>query len=560
MSFVSPTRALIWREVHGTLWGKRSLVLLVVWLLCALLVPYALWPEGTMPPSEFSYRARLMIMTLCSVVLIGLALTVPAIAAASVTREREDELIDQLRLTLLTDGGLVRGKVFSSVTFGLLLLVGMFPLFAVVQFIFGLDNRQIAQLLTYLVVFSLTCAMCGVASSTLFRRTILAVAVVYGALAPILLFPAFAVYQYARVFGVAIPMAPQYVWPALRPLSVVTEIVTYGMAPSRFAVACAVPLALSMVLYAVAKRRIARVTEPARVLHEKPVDDQTVLHARRVHFPFYLIDPLRRKPVIADGQNAMVVREVRWGLFNRSTWMVRVFYGTFILFIFPMLGACMNSKSTDCIMVLCFEMAIIAFAAPVLVGSAWTKERELGNIDMIRMTLLRARDLYIGKTAGGLTALSPVIAAIFLTTLPAFIWHYRDYVALLTGCATIVICALIALVLCIHASIMSRRTTSSIATGVIACAMVFFGFSAISTFFVRFSFGYTPADYPFRARYLSPIIAYGANFSDLNNRSASFLFGELTRWAMCQAIFLAFALVITFISIHRLSRREMCDA
>lgn len=558
MSFVSPTRALIWREVRGTLWNRRSLTLLVVWLLCALLVPYAMWPEGMMPPSEFVLRARMMIMTLCSVVVVGLAFTVPAIAAASVTREREDELIDQLRLTLLTNGGLVRGKVLSSVAFGLLLLIGLFPLFAVVQFIFGLDNRQITQLLTYLVVFSLTCAMCGVASSTLFRRTILAVAVVYGVLTPILLFPAFAVFQYARIFGVAMP-TPQYVWPALRPLSVVTEIVAYGMSPSRFAVCCAVPLALSLLLYLLATRRIARVTEPARVKHEKPVDDQAVLHARRVHFPFYLIDPLRRKPVIADGQNAMTVREVRWGLFNRSTWMVRVFYGTFILFIFPMLGACMNSRASDCIRVLCFEMALIAFAAPVLVGSAWTKERELGNIDMIRMTLLRARDLYIGKTAGGLIALLPVIAAIFLTTLPAFIWHYRDYVALLTGCATILICALIALVLCVYASIMSRRTTSSIATGVIACAMVFFGFSAISTFFVRFAFGYTPVDYPFRARYLSPIVAYGANFADLNNRSADLLFGELTRWAMCQSLFLAFSLVVIFVSIYRLSRREMRD-
>ena len=121
MSFVSPTRALIWREVRGTLWNKRSLGVLVAWLLFALMVPYAMWPDDMMPPSEFAFRARMMILGLCAAVLVGLALTVPAIAAASVTREREDELLDQLRLTLLTNGGLVRGKVLSSVAFGLLL-------------------------------------------------------------------------------------------------------------------------------------------------------------------------------------------------------------------------------------------------------------------------------------------------------------------------------------------------------------------------------------------------------------------------------------------------------
>lgn len=45
MSFVSPTRALIWREVRGTLWSRRSFFVLLAWVLCAVFVPYALWPD-----------------------------------------------------------------------------------------------------------------------------------------------------------------------------------------------------------------------------------------------------------------------------------------------------------------------------------------------------------------------------------------------------------------------------------------------------------------------------------------------------------------------------------
>lgn len=122
-------------------------------------------------------------------------------------------------------------------------------------------------------------------------------------------------------------------------------------------------------MYAIAVKRVNRVSEPLHVASEKPIDNQAVLRARRSQFP-YLIDPLRRKAEISDKQNAMVVREIRWGLFSRGTWMVRIFYVTFIVFIFPMLGACMARESETRMSIICMQMVMVTLAAPVLVGSA----------------------------------------------------------------------------------------------------------------------------------------------------------------------------------------------
>jgi hypothetical protein len=566
MNFTSPTRALVWREVRASLWRWRTFAIVVMWLACAFLVPYTLWPEGMMPPMQFASQARQMIMALCSVVLVGIGLTVPATAAVSISSERDEELLDQLRLTLITNGGLVRGKAVASLLFSVLLLVSLFPVFSVVQFIFGLDNRQIAQLLAYLLVFSLMCAMCGIASSTLFRRMLAAVAAAYGFMSLLLFLPAFSFWRFNvllnRPLGGGIgSLGVKDSWDVISPLNAIVEIISFGMTPGQFAIACGIPLAITVVMYAIAVRRVARVTEPARITLEKPVDDRAVLHARRTQFPFYLIDPLRRKPVIADGKNPMVVREIRWGLFSRGTWMARVFYGTFIVFIFPMLGACMNTDADERIGVLCVQMVMVVFAAPVLVGSAWTKERELGNIDMIRMTLLRARDLYIGKSAGGFMALAPVLAALMLTTVPAFVWHRGESVLLVCGCITLLNCALIALALSLYGSIASRRTTTSIAVGVVLCAAAFFGLYVAGLIFLNAeSQGYS-GESPSILRMLSPIVSYEESFWNTGRRmrDLGWFSYDLISWAKSQLAFAGVAGVFVIMSMYRLARREMRD-
>ncbi len=562
MNFTSPTRALVWREVRGSLWRSRTLAIVVVWLTCAFLVPYTMWPEGMMPPMQFAMQARTMTLVLCSVVLVGIGLTVPAIAAVSIVSERDEESLDLLRLTLISNGGLVRGKAIASVFLGLFMLVAIFPAFSTVQFIVGLDGRQILQLLGYLFLFSLMCAMGGVTCSTLFRRTLVAISIAYVGISLTLFVPMFMLASNIAAFGWAGPPFVGMTNARVSPVSVVFEIVAFGMTQLDFVLACLFPVAASLAMYAIAVRRVARVVEPPRVSDEKLVDDQAVLHARRTQFPFYLIDPLRRKPVIADGKNPMVVREIRWGLFSRGTWMARVFYGTFIIFVFPMLAACMGTDADERLGVLCVQMVMVVFAAPVLAGSAWTKERELGNIDMIRMTLLRARDLYIGKFAGGLMALAPVLAALMLTTVPAFVWHRGESVLLVCGCITLLNCALIALALSLYGSIASRQTTTSIAVGVVLCAAAFFGLYVAGSIFLNAEFRGVSGDSSSILRMFSPIVSYEESFWNSGRRMRNFgwFSYDLISWAKSQLAFAGVAGVFVIMSLYRLARREMRDA
>lgn len=562
MVHVSPTGALIWREMRGTLWRRRTLGIVVVWLLCAFLVPYALWPDATMPPQAMGAQARMIVLGLCLVVFVGVGLTVPAIAAASLTSEREEDSLDLLRLTLLSNSGLVRGKALASALFSIVMVIGLFPVFSVVQFIVGLDAVQVLQLFVYLFLFSLMCGMGGVAFSALFRRTLVAIVAAYAGIALLLtghglpfvrLITMGYGYYLARGGGMS-------TW-IISPLRVVTEIVSTGIPAQQFAVACAFPLTITAVAYTLAAWRVSRVTEPKHVPDEKPVDDRAVLKARRTQFPFYLIDPLRRKPAIADDQNAMVVREIRWGLFNKTTWMVRVFYGTFVVFIFPMLAASMPLQASPRVWMICMQIVTVVFSAPVLVGSAWTKERELGNIDMIRMTLLRALDLYVGKAAGGVAALAPMLAALFLTGAPVLIWHRGEAFILFCGYLTMANCAAIALSLCLFASVMACRTTTAIAWGVVLCGTLFFGAYAVSLVAV-------PNLHSAGNSVASPIMAYGTCFAWAERLGFRLQGGHFTGgpspsptliWAIAQVVFAGIGGAIALATIWRMARREMRD-
>ena len=57
-----------------------------------------------------------------------------------------------------------------------------------------------------------------------------------------------------------------------------------------------------------------------------------------------------------------------------------------------------------------FQNYVTVLLAPALMANALTKEMELGNLDMLRMTLLRPRDITLGKLAAGAMALFPVRA------------------------------------------------------------------------------------------------------------------------------------------------------
>jgi ABC-2 type transport system permease protein len=108
------------------------------------------------------------------------SLFAPALAAGSVSGERERQTFDVLLVSRVTALGIIWGKLVASVAFMLLLILGALPLFAAVFLFGGIDFEQfvVTQLLT--VSTAVTIAAVSVFLSSAFRRTLPSTVAAYG--------------------------------------------------------------------------------------------------------------------------------------------------------------------------------------------------------------------------------------------------------------------------------------------------------------------------------------------------------------------------------------------
>jgi hypothetical protein len=219
-----------------------------------------------------------------------------------------------------------------------------------------------------------------------------------------------------------------------------------------------------------------RVSEPTRVEAEKPIDDTAVLDERRKTFPFYLLDPMRRKKMIEDGRNPMRVKELRWGLMGRETRMVRIFYGMLIFFFVT--GVAMIWDRGGLFWWLTFQILGVIVATPVVLVNAFSKEQEGGNFDMLRLTLLRPRDIVLGKVLAGWLSMLPFLLAMMVAGVPlmivSFIWGDAQGLCL-QAYGTLWVCAFLSLSLSLLGAMFAKRITGGLTFSFLLSLFVYFG-------------------------------------------------------------------------------------
>ncbi|MTI95270.1 MAG: ABC transporter permease [Firmicutes bacterium] len=104
---------------------------------------------------------------------------VPGLTAGALSNERERQTFDLLVCTQLTPFAIVRGKLFSSLSFVFLLIFASLPLYG---FVFLLGGVSPTELMILIAIFILTALIYGSFSllfSSLFKRTITAVIASY---------------------------------------------------------------------------------------------------------------------------------------------------------------------------------------------------------------------------------------------------------------------------------------------------------------------------------------------------------------------------------------------
>jgi hypothetical protein len=186
---------------------------------------------------------------------------------------------------------------------------------------------------------------------------------------------------------------------------------------------------LSFTAFIVFQRRIFKPLSRTFVPHGEYYTGLAKTVKRKLTWPFYLIDPLKRKKNIRMFSNPVFVAELRSRIFGNPKFLIRTVSLIFILSLLIMtltavqFGAMIRPDSVRMAAII-FQLGVMAMLAPGLSSGLITDEISSGTLVMLRMTPLSPFSVVMGKLkATFFYAIILFISAFFVLFSMAFLEH-----------------------------------------------------------------------------------------------------------------------------------------
>jgi ABC-type transport system involved in multi-copper enzyme maturation permease subunit len=395
------------RELTATLRGRWPVVLAAIYLVALAALVWFLWPaEGVYSLAAQSSRSVLLVFTVGQLLLV--MLYAPAFGATAITFEKEQNSYELLFTTQLRPRHIIAGKLGSSVVMLLLFIALGFPLFAACFFLGAVSITEALILVGLTVLTAVFLALIGLAISARATSSHAALVATY------LVILAFNVLPWLP--GLVLESRSDVVyWTTLAraasPLAAVAAVVlpAFDLAPggrptglpASWQIYFGSAAAGSVVALAYLVARVLRVSRQPGRRFQPVVDDPAQLAKRKLRFPFYLIDPMRRRGHIPNWINPIFARELRAQAFGGGLWIFRCAYlclaGSMVLMVLVAGNLAMGSPDLIRSVAVVFQLGLIVLVVPALTVGAITQELERGNLDLLRQTRLTAWQWLSGK-------------------------------------------------------------------------------------------------------------------------------------------------------------------
>ncbi len=175
------------KEMRSRMRGLRAPLLLFVAtglsITVGLLIIAPQWDnmasDSSSMNSTLSEIGRTLFIGLTILEAILCALIAPALTAGSVSIEREQQTLDLLLLTRLSDTNILLGKLLSSLSFALMVLLCALPVAAISFLLGGVDPAQFGWSLALIAATVVLFGAIGLYCSVRYPKTSTAVAIAY---------------------------------------------------------------------------------------------------------------------------------------------------------------------------------------------------------------------------------------------------------------------------------------------------------------------------------------------------------------------------------------------
>ncbi len=377
------------RELLVTLRSPRAFVLQLVYVAALGALVYFYWPageDGTRQVSPGVARRLFDIFFLGQFFLVSLM--APTFAAGSITGEKERKTYEMLLASPLRPGTILIGKLLSSLSYLVILILSSLPLMILCYLLGGLLLSEITRSYLVLILAAGTFGLLSVACSSYFRRTSSSLVVSYLVTLPL------------AVCCVALTRTDDVV---------VRDFVSIAILPPW----C---LALWTVLEILINRRLLHPPDVGSEGKDVVDEEEEMKYAigvviDRDLFPDKLFAPAKRVDLMPDGTNPVLDKELRSEIFSQGTLMLRVVIQVSMLLSIPLMAGLLFLRSDKTAYYVSYVLTFNLLVGPVFASGSVTQERERQTLALLLTTLLTPGRIILAK----------LIAALRVSTVLTFL-------------------------------------------------------------------------------------------------------------------------------------------
>jgi ABC-type transport system involved in multi-copper enzyme maturation permease subunit len=430
------------RELLVTLRSPRSFVLQLIYVCVLGSLVFFYWPAGESGARQVSPAVA---RTLFDLFFLGqfflVALMAPTFASGSITGEKERKTYELLLASPLRPSTILVGKLLSSLSYLVILIVSSLPLMILCYLLGGLLLSEITRSYMVLILAAGTFGLLSSACSSYFRRTSSALVVSYLTILPL------------AVMCVALTRTDN---------TVARDFVSLAILPPW----C---LAAWTVLGILINRRLLHPPDVGSEGKDVVDEEEEMKYAigvviDRDLLPDKLFAPAKRTELMPDGTNPVLDKELRSEIFSQGTLMLRVVIQVSMLLSIPMMAVLLFLWSEKAAYYVAYVLTFNLLVGPVFSAGSITQERERQTMSLLLTTLLRPGQIVVAKL---LAALRVSTVSTFLLTeqlLLAYVLlpELRDrFWTLLAYLAIIAMTCLATSTVGLMCSSLARRTASA---------------------------------------------------------------------------------------------------
>ena len=365
------------RELLVNLRSTRAFVLQLVYVSFLGVVVYFAWPsEGKLVSADLSQR-------LFDIFFLGqfflVALVAPSFAAGSITGEKERKTYEMLLASPLSPSSILIGKLLSSLTYLVLLIVSSLPLMILCFLLGGILLSEIARAYLILILAAGTFGLLSLACSSYFSRTSSALVVSY---------------------LVILPLAVTTITLTRSKDILLRDFVSIAVLPPW----CLAIWALVAMLLG---RRLLYPPDVGSGGSDVIDEEQEKKYAigvviDRDLFPDKLFAPAKRTDLMPDGTNPVLDKELRSEIFSQGTLMLRVVIQVSMLLSIPLMAILLFLRPENAGYYVAYVLTFNMLVGPVFSAGSITQERERQTLNLLLTTLLTPGQIVFAKLLAAL--------------------------------------------------------------------------------------------------------------------------------------------------------------